>query len=197
MNPVHIMVDLETWGTTPGSDLRSIGAIVFDPIAGTLGPTFYANVRNGGDYGLTRDPETEEWWADQSLEAQNALEVDQLHIADALGFFYEWWLDQQGGLATRDSYARFWANGSHFDFVLLEAAYRAVFDPNGEHGDEDTMPWIYRAPRDCKTAWDMAGGVDLPFEGVEHNALDDARHQALCVIEAYKTIRAATWIRNS
>lgn len=193
MNPVHIMVDLETWGTAPGSDLRSIGAIVFDPIAGTLGPTFYANVRNGGDYGLARDPDTEKWWADQSQAAQSVLEADQLDIRLGLARFADWWIEQQGGPATRDSYARFWANGPHFDFVLLEAAYRAVY---GGGSYQEMVPWIYRAPRDCKTAWDMAGGVDLPFEGVQHNALDDARHQALCVIEAYKITRAATWIRS-
>ena len=68
----HIMVDLETWGTTPGSDIRSIGAVVFDPVAGTLGNEFYVNVVGGEKVGLTRDPETEEWWADQSEEARGA-----------------------------------------------------------------------------------------------------------------------------
>lgn len=33
----HIMLDLETWGKRPGCDIRSIGAVVFDPIAGTVG----------------------------------------------------------------------------------------------------------------------------------------------------------------
>lgn len=70
----HIMVDLETWGTSPGSDIRSIGAVVFD---------------------FDRD--------EQIIEA--------------------------------------------------------------------------------------AGGIELPFDGTQHNALDDARHQALCVIEAYNKIR--------
>lgn len=32
----HIMLDLETWGTKPGCDIRSIGACMFDPIAGTV-----------------------------------------------------------------------------------------------------------------------------------------------------------------
>ena len=31
---IDISLDLETWGTTPGSDIRSIGACVFDPLAG-------------------------------------------------------------------------------------------------------------------------------------------------------------------
>lgn len=33
---IHIMLDLETWGTRPGCDIRSIGACVFDPVAGII-----------------------------------------------------------------------------------------------------------------------------------------------------------------
>lgn len=170
---VDIMVDLETWGTTPGSDLRSIGAVVFNPEAGTLGAEFYINVTGGDGFGLTRDPSTVEWWSQQSDEAQSVLEQDVYHIKAALARLADWWDAQKG--------VRFWANGSHFDFVLLEAAFRAIgINP----------PWTYRAPRDCKTIWDAAGGIDLPFEGTPHNALDDAKHQARCVIEAYRRIRS-------
>lgn len=34
---IHIMLDLETWGTEPGCDIRSIGACVFDPLTGIVG----------------------------------------------------------------------------------------------------------------------------------------------------------------
>lgn len=34
MTAIHIMLDLETWGTRPGCDIRSIGACVFDPHCG-------------------------------------------------------------------------------------------------------------------------------------------------------------------
>lgn len=34
--PIDIMLDLESWGTDPGCDIRSIGACVFDPVAGTV-----------------------------------------------------------------------------------------------------------------------------------------------------------------
>jgi len=38
---MHVMFDLETWGTTPGSALRSIGAVEFDPMGKDIGRTFY------------------------------------------------------------------------------------------------------------------------------------------------------------
>lgn len=179
----HIMVDLETWGTEPGSDIRSIGAVVFDPIKRTLGAEFYANIRDGEHYGLKRDPATVKWWSEQSEAAQSVLLENQLNLPHALHLFNDWWTEQQGGEATRDEYATFWANGPHFDYVLLNCAYDVTAIPR---------PYIYRAPRDCKTIWEAAGGVDVPFRGTEHNALDDAKHQAQCVIEAYKQLQYYT-----
>lgn len=189
----HIMVDLETWGTTPGCDIRSIGAVVFDPIAGTLGETFYVNVYGGGIYGLHQDHETVKWWSEQSVEAQQALILDRVNIHEALASFASWWRKQQFGLTVASEQhadgepnlvspcVKFWANGPSFDEQILAACYRAV-------GID--CPWSYRAPRDMRTICEAAGGVDLPFEGVEHNALDDAVHQAKCVIEAYRKLRA-------
>lgn len=46
---MDIMLDLETWGTTPGSDIRSIGACVFDPQQGWVGG--YNNAWKDTDYG--------------------------------------------------------------------------------------------------------------------------------------------------
>lgn len=188
MNTTHIMVDLETWGTTPGSDIRSIGAVVFDPITGTLGDEFYVAVENpagrwrngefdttlnGRMYPLTRDPSTVQWWSEQSDAAQAAF-GNRVDLKLGLARFSDWWAD-------KPSEATFWAHGPHFDEAILAACYRATGLP---------VPWHYRAPRDTRTIYEAAGGVDLPFEGTEHNALDDAKHQARCVIEAYRRLRA-------
>lgn len=173
----HIMVDLETWGTTPGSDIRSIGAVVFDPITGTLGDMFYANVHGGHTYGLQRDPDTEKWWSEQAVEAQQALMSEPVFLPTALQRFSAWWASQD----VDDVVAKFWANGPSFDEQILAACYRAT---------SVDLPWHYRAPRDMRTICEAAGGVDLPFEGTEHNALHDAVHQAKCVIEAYRKLRA-------
>lgn len=175
---VSVMVDLETWGLTPGSDIRSIGAVVFDPVAGTLGQEFYVNVRGGRNWNLTRDPSTVEWWSKQTTEAQQALDRDRVLLHPALDMFADWWNDLDPPQAGEDP-ATFWANGPHFDEAILAACYRAT---------GQTVPWHYRAPRDFRTIIEAAGGVDLPFEGVQHDALADAKHQARCVIEAYQRI---------
>ena len=43
---ISIMIDLETWGTEPGCDIRSIGAVVFDPLTGKI-PCYNPNAPTG------------------------------------------------------------------------------------------------------------------------------------------------------
>lgn len=178
----HVMLDLETWGLIPGSDIRSIGAVIFDPITGTLGREFYVATNNPWRFihpdtpelsrrkwSLSRDPGTEKWWSDQSPEAQAAFE-NPTALNQALAAFHDWLPFDEYGL---------WANGPHFDVEILAACYRAVGQP---------VPWSHRAPRDCRTIWEAAQWPEIPFEGTEHNALDDAKHQARRVIAAYRTL---------
>lgn len=222
----HIMLDLETWGETPGSDIRSIGAVVFDPLApyggfigmkcpscknGATDPwgctdclntgtdargEFYIACDNpqlvdptGNDayvmrYPLTREPETVQWWGEQSPEAQAAFE-NPVDLRDAL-YSFGYWLGQiNAGEATdmSDSPLRIWANDPQFDVSILEAAYRAVGLPH---------PWHYRAPRSFRTIVELSGMSRDDMQqfntGTTHNALDDAISQAKIVCEAYKRL---------
>ncbi|HBA8665562.1 TPA: 3'-5' exoribonuclease, partial [Escherichia coli] len=49
---------------------------------------------------------------------------------------------------------------------------------------EIPCPWRYHNDRDVRTIVELGKAIDfdartaIPFEGVPHNALDDARHQA-------------------
>ena len=60
---MDVMIDLETLGIQPGSVIRSIGAVVFDPVTNTLGSTFYQNICADSckKAGLTTDPDTIKW----------------------------------------------------------------------------------------------------------------------------------------
>jgi len=175
----HIMLDLETWGTEPGSHLRSIGALLFDPALGAIGDTFYVNVAPLPTYGLTTDYATVQWWAEQRYEARAALESHQKILPVALGRFSEWIRSNQPDPEA----IRLWALGPTFDVILLDAAYRAISAP---------VPWHYRSPRDIRTIMEAAGmdpRRDIPDVGVAHNALDDCRAQAMAVIRAYRELR--------
>ena len=130
----HVMIDMETWGVRPGSALRSLGAVVFDPKTGALGKTFYANIddESCARAGLTQDQSTIDWWAQQSAEAREALAVNPRSLLEVLVDFRDWF-EGVGGECV-------WSHGATFDAVLLESAYRALDAEPRRHqagGDPD------------------------------------------------------------
>lgn len=199
----HISLDIETWGKRPGCDIRSIGAVVFDPVAGTVSDdTFYIATDNpviahehdsychscGSEwhehdvykYQLHRDPETVKWWSEQSDEAQAAFE-NPADLRDALNRFTDWLCEIADGLPNGLASIKLWANDPHFDVSILAEAYHAVGLP---------VPWHYRAPRSMKTATDLAGLTrdEYVTHGTAHNALDDAIAQAWTICKCYERL---------
>lgn len=177
---MHIMIDTETWGTRPGSMLRSLGAVVFSPVTGQMGQTFYTNVDEASQeaIGLTRDGETVLWWADQSFDAQELLENDQLPIREVIEAFTLWWTKVNG--------THPWAHGANFDIVLLECVYRALgLEP----------PWKFWDVRCCRTVLALGNRrAYVPKGGVKHHALTDAKAQAVAVAAAIKNrLPTAGW----
>lgn len=199
---LNLMLDLETWGTTPGSDIRSIGACVFDPVTGTVGNgycddgqdhtvrgyTFYIACDNPLNtslgarvvppeykYPLRRDPRTVQWWSEQSSEAQAAF-VDPVDLKVALGNFSNWLCDLVSAPYTPShghTGITIWSHGASFDPPILAAAYEAVGLP---------VPWHYRAPRDTRTAFDMAGIVDHSAWLNQHPGPLGIAHHALSTL---------------
>lgn len=167
----HIMLDLETWGLRPGSALRSIGACVFT-LPGEIGQQFYANIDKQSclDVGLTIDPSTEKWWAEQDAKAQEALLDNPQPLSKVTEAFYVWFVANNG--------EQVWSQGSNFDGVLWEVATKRA-------------PWKFFNTRDTRTAYELAGldSRSVPRAGTHHNALEDAIHQARCVQAAYARIK--------
>lgn len=166
---MHCMLDLETWGKKPGCAPRSIGAVMFDENG--LYEEFYANIDDASALavGLTQDPDTIAWWADQSAEAQAALLVDQKPLGEVLSLFSGWWR----GLNAR----WVWGNGASFDAPILEAAYDAYMLD---------APWDFWNQRCCRTILASANRRPQRAGGVPHYALDDAKAQARAVVAAFK-----------
>lgn len=170
----HVMVDLETFGKTPGHVIRSVGAIAFDPVRGTLAETFYANVDRSSceAIGLVVDPGTEAWWADQGEAARTVLEPNQVPITDVLTAFSAYY--------AATGARRLWAHGAPFDPPFIEQAYRAA---------GLTVPWNYYDVRDTRTVYDLANVTVDRRNGVHHHAGWDSHNQAIAVIEAYRRLK--------
>ncbi|MDQ9309260.1 exonuclease [Escherichia marmotae] len=165
----HLSVDLETMGTNPDAPINSIGGKFFDPETGEMGPEFSKTIdaKTGGG---TVDISTIEWWLVQSSEARSAILVNQIPLDDALLQFREFISEH-----SDEKFVQVWGNGATFDNAILRRSYERQGIP---------CPWRYCNDRDVRTIVELGKtiGFDartaIPFEGVPHNALDDANHQA-------------------
>lgn len=178
--PLHVMLDIETMGTRPGSAIASIGACTFGE-GGTGRDCFEIAVTLVGQdrLGLTIDPETVLWWLGQSEPARDALRDGGAPLRDALAAFSAWLLNLRRLRGAAE--IRIWGNGASFDPVLLEAAYRAA--------DAGPPPWRYRQVRDLRTLLDLAGLDMRAFPSVvAHSALADAIAQATAAEAALKAL---------
>lgn len=172
------MVDVETMGAVPGSAIVSLGAVAFDPVAGTLGEEFYRVVSLGSCQraGLTMDADTVLWWLRQSDAARaelNRTDAEPLH--SVLGWFAAWFRRQGGRFI--------WGHGANFDEPLLSCAFRAA---------HVAVPWEYRDARCTRTIFALTGEKPDRSVGVHHGALDDAKAQAWAVIRSYAALAART-----
>ncbi|MED0142075.1 3'-5' exoribonuclease, partial [Escherichia coli] len=168
----HLMIDLETMGKKSNAPIVVIGAVFFDPQTGEIGPTFYIVISlvDAMDTGAVPDGSTIEWWLAQSSEARSAILVDQVKLVDALIQFREFINEY-----SNEKFVQVWGNGATFDNTILRTSYERLNIP---------CPWRYYNDRDVRTIVELGKTIDfdartvIPFEGVRHHALDDARHQA-------------------
>ncbi|HAW3395782.1 TPA: exonuclease, partial [Escherichia coli] len=168
----HLMIDLETMGTNTNAPIVVIGAVFFDPQTGEIGPVFYIviSLADAMNTGAVPDGGTIEWWLKQSSEARAAILTDQVKLKDALSRFREFINEY-----SDEKFVQVWGNGATFDNAILRTSYERLDIP---------CPWRYYNDRDVRTIVELGKTIDfdartvIPFEGVRHNALDDARHQA-------------------
>ncbi len=167
-----IMLDLETMGNKPGAAIISIGAVFFDVNNG-LGPSFHARIdlEDSVRCGLKMDASTVKWWLNQSKEAQTAVMLPGTSLATTLASFSDFVTTN----LDHGERAEVWGNGSDFDNVILSAAFDAV---------GKSIPWRFYDSRCYRTLKNLFKGVPAdPRVGIHHDALDDAKFQALHAIK--------------
>jgi hypothetical protein len=168
----EVMLDIETLGVKPGSVILNIGAVEFDPKTGQFGKDFYVaiDVGDSQSYGMTMDAETIQWWMNQSADARLSSfgggKAYSLRAALSL-------------LLNFTTGKKIWCHGPSFDASLLEYAYRKV---------GILIPWKFSDVRCTRTIYDLAGVCPDRTKGTHHNALADAKAQAVAVIDGYKRL---------
>lgn len=174
-----IMVDIETLGVLPGCVVLSIGAIEFNELG--CGRSFHQHIcpDSACAAGLTIDPRTVMWWLEQSEAARNGLihaQIVPLETAlQELSDAFDW------------NNVEVWANGASFDFSILKAAYVACgMQPPWQF-------WNERCFRTLKNLVDKQTYRQLEvLPAVAHDALEDARAQALSAINIFNHIGLST-----
>jgi hypothetical protein len=179
--PRDIMVDLETLGSAPGCIVLSIGAVAFDPRSGALGAAFHTVVSSPScrKWELTEDPATLDWWGRQKPEARQVIAdaaVSPTSLTQALKAFEDF-LREHGGA----NQVRVWGNGSDFDNAILADLYRRT----GRR-----LPWAFWNSRCFRTLKGLIAVAEPERAGVHHNALDDARHQAVWALRIFAALGA-------
>ena len=164
-NGKDIMVDLETMGTRPNAPIIAIGAVEFFPESMKLGKEFYrvVDLESCLNIGMEIDASTILWWMQQDDAARAQFERKGDILPAVLLAFS----------ALVDHETRIWGNGAAFDNVILANAYRCC---------DLELPWRFWNDR-CYRTIKALSSVPMKRQGTHHNALDDARDQAVHLME--------------
>ena len=184
------MIDLETWGKTPGCAIASIGAVFFDPYANYEDdlphdlPMLYRNVSLDSclKIGLEVEEGSTLWWMKQGEEARIALtDPKPISIHNAIRSLRDFYWDQKDAIGKKTP-IHVWSHGLTFDLPFIAiAAKKASMEE----------PWLYNYCRDTRTLFDLAfDGKKPKFQEneVKHNALHDSVTQVIQVQEAYRAL---------
>jgi hypothetical protein len=182
--PVQVMLDLETLGTRAGGKVLQIGAVVFSQ--GGLGDEFCTTIDRWSQGTLTEDPNTVAWWASQDSTVSAEVLGGSTPLPVALRTFDQW-LRRVAPVTRPNGGSRLlnlWGNGADFDNVYLLAAYTATFP-----GIKPA--WSFRGNRCFRTLKSLRPEIELVRVGSHHNALDDAKTQALHAVKILRSLD--TW----
>ena len=173
----RVMVDIETMGNGPLSAIVAIGAVRFTETGIVDEFTINVDLRSSIASGMECDPDTILWWLKQDDHARASICEKGVSLGCALEAFANW----------IGSHAEVWGNGADFDNVILATAYRLC---------GMKQPWHYTANRCYRTVKNLRPDVEMDRTGVAHNALDDARSQALHLIECLRDPAKESWWSN-
>ncbi len=170
----HVMLDIETLGNESNSIILSIGACYFDPDTGVIGDklSIHVDAKSCEEAGMKANADTALWWMGQDEDARKSIITNQRNAIRIEGA-----LSELSGFIKPNS--QVWGNGSTFDNAIVKSAYSKF---------KLTEPWKFWNDRDVRTIVEIGRDVhfnpksDMPFEGIRHDALDDAIHQAKYVM---------------
>lgn len=172
----HVMIDLETLGTTADSVILSVGAVKFDLESDKIDDAgYYASVsiESNTDAGRAIDESTLVWWLSQSKEAQAVFTEPKQTLESALVGLSDWLGHNKRCV---------WSNGASFDIPMLEHAYKKFgWQP----------PWEFWNSRCVRTYRSLPQAKHVAKPVNDHNALRDAVNQVRNVQAIHALLKVA------
>jgi hypothetical protein len=166
------MIDFETLDTSNFPALLSIGAVAFDLYAPNEFIEFHKKIKTQTsiDLGGSVSFDTFAWWLRQSKDARDYITNQKDAVAIDLVF-------QDLELFIKSNKIKYvWSHGSSFDVTIAENYFEKL---------KIDVPWKYWNIRDTRTIFDLTKIKRTEFQGTKHNALDDAKMQAVDVQRCY------------
>ena len=181
----HIVMDLETLGTSADAAILSIGAVALDSRYQPVSYFFAGPISLESNRKAEREVTsgTILWWMQQPAEARDfsfTPDDDCMHLYTALERFCRW-----ADFAYRSK--KVWGNGPEFDNVIFERAMYAYL------ADPTAMLWNYSDNQSLRTARLM--DLQLQLSGawtppvIPHVALYDAYAEALYLQDVMDKLR--------
>lgn len=179
----NIMCDLEALNSSHDAVLISIGMVYFDLGKMELGPELYIELNQSAlqeqlDLGRTWSLSTNIWWMQQSDAArevwsQKVGQVTNKEACKQLQQYFNIYPEHGRNI-------RVWGNGSTYDNICLQS-YLKTF--------KQRIPWNYKGDMCYRTIKTLFGyRAVLDRQGTHHNALDDAKTQAIHMMNMLKKI---------
>jgi hypothetical protein len=194
------MVDIETLGTNEDSVILQIGAVAFDvhdeneaePFEGWFLTDILVSdqIRT---YKRTVDNETLIWWMDSvspdartsvlQRDSYNGLVCSIYSALEDFNTFVSMHKDETDNFI--------WSNSPSFDLAIIKHAMRQCdIKPAWNHWDERDVRTMHHLNKTLKL------GFNKKIDGVAHNALDDAKGQAMYVMQIQEGLNKmkSSWV---
>jgi len=168
---MNLMIDLETLDTKATSVIVSVGVCAFDVNGIHDKQYFVLECQEQLDKGRTVSFDTLEWWFRQSKDVTDAAFNQKVKIS------VNSFMDKLMLFCSKNNIKKVYAQGPDFDLSMLTHIHNQY---------DKELPWDFWLARDTRTVYDFMRGNKPERLGTHHNAMDDAVHQAECVIIALK-----------
>ena len=156
-----LMIDLETYGISPGCVILEIALVAFDRNSNRLpiGCSFFPDVTQQQSMGFTIDNDTMRFWMDNPEAWKYQLDAHRESVETVTGGILQFWEDH-----CHIDKTLVWAKGTHFDLPILRTIVKE--------------PWSFRNIHDMRTL-KLVSKSDIIVKPLHpHQGLSDAMAQA-------------------